>query len=174
MDNPDPYVRILARAYFELPEVKKSYHVSEISATEGNFDDGRVQFYQNCIVCHSAGEGGGEFGPSLANIDRKFDRTELLNAIIDPDASMNFGYEPWLITTKDGEATFGRLLTNGEIVVIKDPYGDRHIFNDENIEQKLRLRTSIMPDPADLNLSDQDLADITRYLMDMNREEMQQ
>lgn len=166
-DNPDRYIRVLAGAYFDRGNEKKTYDINRVASLEGSFDKGKIQFYQNCIICHNNGEGGGEFGPSLANTGHKFDKKGLLDAIVNPEAAVSFGFQPWLITTKEGKVAYGILLTNGDVVVLRDIHGNQHIFNSEDIETKLQLSTSIMPDPNILEIREQELADLSSYLMNL-------
>lgn len=173
-DNPDRYIQILAEEYFDSSSSQKDYETDQITSLEASASKGRIQFNKHCIICHSNGEGGGQFGPSLADIGGKMGKRELLESIIDPGAAVQFGFEPWLVTTQDGKAAYGMLLTNGDIVVLKDIQGNRHIFESGNIEYKVRLSTSIMPGAAHLELNEQDLADLTRYLVGLqgNRNEV--
>ena len=96
-------------------------------------------------------------------------KTELLEAVIEPGEAVQFGFEPWIITTKDGRAAYGIVLTNGGIVVLKDVLGNRHVFRSENIASKVQLSTSLMPDAASFQMNDQELADLTKYLMSLTR-----
>jgi len=167
-ENPDIYVRTLAKGYFKQPEPIQSYDTEYILSTDANVDRGRNIFFQNCSMCHSNGEVGSQFGPSLATIGSRIGRSELLMAIIHPDASVTFGFEPRIITTKDGRAIYGLLLSDGNITVLSDIFDNYHIFSGEEIESKLQLSNTIMPDASSLSLSEQDLADITRYIIDLN------
>ena len=62
---------------------------------------GKTVFTTRCASCHKAGDEGNAIAPDLTGIANKFDKTALLDAIINPSASIVFGYEPWLVTTKD-------------------------------------------------------------------------
>jgi putative heme-binding domain-containing protein len=61
----------------------------------------KLVFTQRCAICHKAGSEGNLVGPELTTISRKFDRAALLDAVINPDAAIVFGYEPWLINKKE-------------------------------------------------------------------------
>lgn len=168
--NPDRYVRTLAKEYFDRQSDTRNYEIQEISALDASVDEGRIQFLQNCVVCHTNGEGGGQFGPSLSDIGGKMGQRELLEAILQPEKAVQFGFEPWIITTKDGSAAYGILLSNGDIVTLLDVTGNRHVFHRDNIESSVRLSTSLMPDAASFQMSEQDLADLTKYLLSLNSE----
>ena len=75
------------------------------------------------------GNEGNPIGPELTMINKKFDRTALLDAVINPDAAIVFGYEPWLINKKSGESVYGFLIAeNKNNVVLKDIAGKKHVI----------------------------------------------
>jgi hypothetical protein len=54
----------------------------------------------------------------------------LLDAIINPSAGLAFGYEPWLLTTKNGQTYYGFLISDGaEAVMMKDAAGQKYGIN---------------------------------------------
>jgi putative heme-binding domain-containing protein len=124
-----------------------------------------VLFASQCSSCHRLGKTGADIGPDLTLIRKKFDRSTLLDAIINPSAAIAFGYEPWLITGKDGSTTYGFLLADGTTLVVKDPSGQRHVLEAAQVASRKQFNTSLMPTPAALGLNEQDLADVTEYLM---------
>jgi len=77
-----------------------------------------------------------------------------------------FGYEPWLVNTKDGESVFGFLVAdNKQTVVIKDISGRKHVIEQGKISSKKKQEASLMPDPAAMGLSEKNLADIAAFLL---------
>lgn len=164
--NPDQSVRTLAGNYFERAGGKK-YILAEITGIKPDAVQGKQVFTQHCSTCHRAGDQGGEIGPDLTMINRKFDRTSLLDAIINPSAAIVFGYEPWLINTKDAETFYGFLLSDGKTVLLKDATGKRHSIRKENIRSREKMTKSLMPDPGEMGLSSEDLANVAEYLLTM-------
>ena len=161
--NPDPSVRTLAANYFEPPELAVAA-VPDLSHLSGNAERGQQTFTQSCGTCHMVEGEGQMIGPDLTFISRKFDRTELLDAIVNPSAAITFGYEPWLIETQNGAVYSGFLLADGETVVLRDVAGERHTFEADAITSRQVLSVSLMPAPNGLGLNEQDLADIIAYL----------
>jgi putative heme-binding domain-containing protein len=99
-------------------------------------------------------------------IRKKFDRETLLDAIIHPSAGIVFGYEVWTVTLKDGQSFFGFLLADGaQTVTIKDLAGQAHNIPRASISSRQKQEQSLMPSASSLGLSDQDLADLSEYLM---------
>jgi putative membrane-bound dehydrogenase-like protein len=163
--NPDQTVRVLAGDYFTRPGNTKTLSVKQISQMQSSAENGKAVFANNCASCHKHGDKGGEIGPDLSQIHKKFDKTSLLDAIINPSAGMAFGYEPWMIKTKKGSSFYGFLMADGPTVVIRDVAGSQHTFKAGDIESRKQLNTSLMPDPVTMGLTEQNLADIAGYLL---------
>lgn len=164
--NPDPTIRVQAGKFFKRPGGgQDDYVVAEVAALKGDAGRGKQLFVQACGACHRVGDAGKAVGPELTMINQKFAREELLDAIIHPSAAIAFGYTSWLVNTKDGGSVFGFLVAeNDENIVINDIGGQRHVIAVNNISSRQRQDKSLMPAPRDLNLREQDLADIVSYL----------
>jgi putative membrane-bound dehydrogenase-like protein len=161
--NPDQNVRVLASQFF--PRNGKVLKVDFIARMRPDPERGKVLFATNCASCHRHGENGAEIGPDLSTIHQKFDKLALLDAIVNPSASLVFGYEAYTVTTKKGEAYFGFLLSDGATVVLKDAAGKQHAIKASEIKEKVKMPQSLMPEPTVLGLDEQALADLTGYLL---------
>ena len=105
-------------------------------------------------------------GPELTNIGKKYDKLSLIDAIVNPSASIVFGYEPWLINTLEGESLFGFMISeNKQTIVIKDIKGIQHIIPVDKIRSKKKQKKSLMPEPITTGITEQNLADIASYLI---------
>ncbi len=164
--NPALEVRTLAHEYFNSTN-HGNITVKKIMALDGDKAKGKRLFSYKCATCHKNGQGGNDIGPNLSAIGEKFDRPAILDAIINPNASIVFGYEPLMVKTKTGQVFFGFLLSEGETLVLKDPIGQRIVIDPVNIESKTKLKTGIMPNAETLELSNQDMADLSNYLLDL-------
>jgi len=168
-NNPDLAVRIQAGKYFKRPGNRKIYSIEEIVKVKPEVAKGKQVFTQRCSTCHKVGNEGNLVGPELTTISKKFDRTALLDAVINPDAAIVFGYEPWLINKKNGESFYGFLM--GETknnVVLKDIAGKKHLITASEIKTKEKQNKSLMPDPAASGLTEADLANVVEYLLKGN------
>lgn len=162
--NPDAGVRIQASNVFR--STGASYSINTITGLKYNAVEGRRIFEGNCATCHKVQNNGSDIGPDLTFVQKKFDRSGLLDAIINPSAAIVFGYEPWLITTKDGESLFGFIIADGEqTVVVKDINGKQHVIGTKNVSARKKQENSLMPEPASLGLTEQNLADVAEYIM---------
>ena len=82
------------------------------------------------------------------------------------DAGIAFGAEPYLVTFKNGAILYGLLLSDGPVVTVADIYGGRYMVEASQVLSRKQLSTSLMPSPRHLQLSPQDVAHITAYLLD--------
>jgi putative membrane-bound dehydrogenase-like protein len=163
-NNPESKVRILASQFF--PRNGKPVKLDYVVRMKGDSEKGKVTFATNCATCHRHGENGNDIGPDLTNIHKKFDKLGLLDAIINPSASMVFGFESYSIITKKGKSYFGFLLgDDGKNITIKDAAGQKSVIKIADIKTKEKMPNSLMPDPTAMGLKEQELADLSSYLL---------
>jgi putative heme-binding domain-containing protein len=166
LKNPDPMIRDAAAKHFKLPGTEVKYSVDEILKLKGDAAAGLRTFGLGCSNCHRIKNSGKDIGPELTLIKKKFDRRSLLDAIIHPSAAIVFGYEPWLITTKNGTSYYGFLIADGkETLVIKDISGNKNILKKTDVSLRTRQEKSIMPEPYTFDLTEKDLANLAEYLL---------
>ena len=134
-----------------------------------NVAKGENIFMEKCSSCHKTSAVGSDIGPDLTFIGKKLDPSSLINAIKYPNASIVFGYEPWIIDTKTGESFYGFLVADGKNVVIKDLSGKKHVIPAESITKRKKQESSIMPNAVSLGVTEEDLVHVTRYLLELNR-----
>lgn len=164
--NPDPAVRVQASNYFKRPGSNKTYSIDAIAKMTADITRGKTIFTTHCASCHKVATEGNSIGPELTGIGKKFGKPALLDAIINPSAAIVFGYEPWLVNTTDGESVYGFLLSeNKQTIVVKDISGQKHIIPVNKIKSKQKQAQSLMPDPINNGLTEQNLADIAAFLL---------
>ncbi|QJW92093.1 c-type cytochrome [Spirosoma taeanense] len=140
--------------------------VAQIAALTGNQQKGMSVFKASCTTCHRYGQQGNDIGPDLTMIHQKFDKNSLLDAIVHPSAGLAFGYEPWLVTTKSGQAYYGLLVSdNAQALVIKGVTGQKHTIPADNVNTRRQYKKSLMPEPSSMGLSQQQIADLAAYLL---------
>ena len=166
LKNENPTVRMQASAYFNAKATSVNFSISDITTMSMDVSAGKAVFEKNCATCHRVGKNGKAIGPDLTAIKNKFDRQTLLDAIVHPDAGIVFGYEAWTINLNDGQSFFGFLVADSpQAVTIRDLAGKDHVIQTPAIRSRLKQEKSLMPAPATLGLSQQDLADLSGYLM---------
>jgi putative membrane-bound dehydrogenase-like protein len=118
-----------------------------------------------CAACHAIGYLGGTIGPDLTRIGRIRTERDLLEAIVFPSSSFVRGYEPVVVTTKEGRTFSGVIRRDGaeEMVLATGPHEEVRIAR-EDIEQVQPGRVSIMPAGLDGVLTLGELADLVAFL----------
>ncbi|MEX2592874.1 MAG: PVC-type heme-binding CxxCH protein [Anditalea sp.] len=164
-NNPDQSVRVLAGDYFTKPGGTATLSISKISEIPGNAEKGKAVFQAKCATCHLIGNEGRDIGPDLTVIGEKFGEQGLLDAIVNPSAGMAYGYELWMITKKDGTTASGFLQADGETVVLKGMNEEEYNIKATDIASRKQFSTSIMPDPAALGIGEEELANLSEYLL---------
>ena len=164
--NPDRSVRSAAAGYFARPGGKPRITVADAAGRRGDVARGAARFAGSCATCHRRGPAspGADVGPDLTDIDKKFDRNGLIEAIVNPSATIAFGFGAELFVIRRGEPAIGFLQSEGATVSIRDGYGRVRTIPAADLAARLPLKSSLMPDPLSLALTEQDVADIAAFL----------
>ena len=167
--NPDLGNRLRAEKLFSetIQPVDISISYGAENKVSADFAKGKNIFTEKCSSCHKTTNIGGDIGPDLTYIGKKLDQTSILNAIQYPNASIVFGYEPWIIDTKSGESFYGFLIADGKTIIIKDLSGKKHAIPATSVIKKKKQDSSIMPSATALALNEEDLVHLTRYLLEL-------
>ncbi len=166
-NNPDQAVRVLAGDYFNNPMESLLISIPKVAEIPGDAVKGKTVFRGKCATCHRIGNEGREIGPGLEMIGAKLDKSGLLDAIVNPSAGMAFGYEMWLIYKSDGTVAMGFLQVDGETVILKGMNEEVYYIESSDIAYRKQFSTSIMPGPSALDLGEEDLANLSEYLLTM-------
>ncbi|WPP49434.1 PVC-type heme-binding CxxCH protein [Catalinimonas niigatensis] len=168
LQSEDLYLKAVARHYLPDEKSASTYDSEELLSLAVNAENGKTLFYQNCTTCHKMGKAGQEIGPELTNIHRKYDQVGMLEGVVHPDAAVAFGYEPWLVSTRDGGIVYGLMLSDGPVITLMDMYGRQYILEQNLVEDKKQFNFSPMPSPADFSLSEQQVADLSAFLLQVD------
>jgi putative membrane-bound dehydrogenase-like protein len=120
-----------------------------------------------CVTCHQIGYLGGNVGPDLTRIGGIRTERDLLESIVFPSASFVRGYEPYMVTTRDGKVFTGVLRKDApdEVVLVSGGWGIQEMrIPREEIDEMVPSRVSIMPAGLDQQLTMQELADLVAFL----------
>jgi putative heme-binding domain-containing protein len=139
--------------------------VADVTSHAGDAARGQARFAASCSTCHRVGTAGLDIGPELTDISRKFDRRGLVESIVNPNAAIAFGYSAELFVTRRSEPHIGFLQADGQTVSMRDGYGRVLSFPRDDLAARVPLKSSVMPDPLALALTEQDIADIAAFLM---------
>ena len=142
------------------------------SGLEGgrNFKNGRDSFGQTtCFACHRFGQEGGAIGPDLTSAAGKFSPHDFLEQIIEPNKEISDQYGSMTFKMKDDSIIVGRIanLKGDDYRIITNLFapGEMTIIDSKKVKSVEPSKISMMP-PGLLNtLSDEDILDLTAYVL---------
>ena len=107
---------------------------------------------------------GGDIGPDLT-ADKRDDLTRMLLHIVNPNAEIREGFEPYLIQTQAGRLLQGFLAEqNAEEILLRGVDGRTTLIPRQEIEEMQRSPRSLMPEGLLNAYSEQQLRDLFAYL----------
>jgi putative membrane-bound dehydrogenase-like protein len=164
LSNPDKKVRLVASNLFPRQN-DWAYKADPILRMKGDSIKGKAIFAAKCANCHAyQQQGNADIGGDLSGIGTKTDKTDLLDALLNPSATMPLGYETWTIVDKKGQNFTGLLAGEGKLITLKDAQGQLTSIKVEDIKTRQKNPQSLMPDAQALKLSHQHIADVLAFL----------
>ena len=120
---------------------------------------------QGCIACHTTAPAEPPKGPFLGGIAARYNRAELTESILKPNAKIAQGFEPQRFATADG-LTYEGFVTreSGDEVELRNAAGVVTVLPKKEIEARVKGDTTIMPTGLADPLSVRDLASLLAYL----------
>jgi putative heme-binding domain-containing protein len=120
-----------------------------------------------CLKCHRFGNEGGSVGPDLSAVGSRFNRRDLLEAIIEPSKALSEQYASFIITTRKGDTVMGQIVeeNNDRTTVVTDAIaGTSQDIPRTHIQSKQPAPVSLMP-PGLLNvLKKEEVLDLLAYI----------
>ena len=108
---------------------------------------------------------GGSLGPDLTQVAGKLNAAAIVEALVNPSASITFGFEGTTLTLNDGETIQGFLRGAGDPLLIQNiATGTQEAVPQEMISKRETMGQSLMPAAASLGLQSQDVADLAAFL----------
>ncbi len=147
--------------------------LTELEATlaAGDAQHGREIFFGTkaaCSACHTVRSEGGRVGPDLTTIGAIRAKRDLLESILFPSASFVRGYEPFVISTRDGRIHSGIIgRETAEALYLHTAERSEIRVPRAAIDSIELGRVSIMPQGLEAQLSRQELADLVAYLQSL-------
>ena len=133
-------------------------------------ENGLVVFKNNCSVCHQVNDIGMDFGPKLSEIGSKLSKEAQYIAIVHPDAGISFGYEGYIVKTKDGSTYGGVISSRTETdITMKIPGGTLVELKTADVNSIDQMENSMMPSGLEKAMSTQELVDLVEYLMTLKK-----
>jgi putative heme-binding domain-containing protein len=142
---------------------------ADILALKGDATRGRQLFFKGsgaqCQSCHRVQNEGGDVGPDLSQIGKKYDRAKLLESILEPSKTIEPAYVAHLVATKSGAVYSGLLVRKSDAeVVLKDAQGKIVTVPARELEDVAAQPKSLMPELLVRDLTAQEVADLLEFL----------
>lgn len=101
-----------------------------------------------CANCHSYKDQGGNVGPALDGLSGRLTDDALMQALLNPSASIVSGYEVKVVEQSDGSQVRGRFRNDSELAVqIQSEDGNRWVtYFKDRVESISDSSESLMPD----------------------------
>ena len=141
-----------------------TYTEQDVLAKTGDVAKGAA-LAQSCIMCHQLNGNGPAYGPELKGWASRQSREALVRSIVNPSADIALGYEATTVKLKGSGSIDGRLLSNGDPLVITSTGGLTQLVPKSQVTgRQVKMDRSLMLSSQQLGLSAQDVADIAAYL----------
>lgn len=161
----NPKMRKNAPKYLRKASNESLPDLVELAELEGDVASGKTVFESYCISCHQVKGNGINFGPDLSEIGSKLARSALYTSIIYPSAGINFGYEGFQITLKDGTAYQGFIESETEDeIALRMMGGVSQSIQKTDIASQEEMKNSLMLEDLATLMSQEELVDLVEYL----------
>ena len=158
-----------------VPPEKRTQRLGEriephaILSLEGDVERGRRAFFygaaSSCRNCHRVHDAGGQVGPPLTEIGKKYKPHELLSTILDPSKQIEDKYRAYVAISTTGDVVSGLLIEkNSEWVTIKGSDGKVVRSPVAEIAQLTPQEKSLMPEFLLRDMTAQEAADLLAFL----------
>jgi putative heme-binding domain-containing protein len=137
------------------------------SGSGRDFERGRNAFFATtCAACHRFDGYGGDMGPDLSTVNRRFNNRGLVEKIIDPNILISDQYSSTRVTLRSGETIVGLVAERGENFEIysQDPNAEPRVVSRDDVVSREHVEVSTMP-PGLINpLNEDELRDLIAYI----------
>ena len=142
----------------------------------GNIEDGeRIFNAALCGSCHRMHGEGGISGPDLSQINTRFDRGDMVQALFSPSEEISDQYAFTLLTLKDGRKVAGKIFSeeDGKIILMPNPYTSTLKVEYASLDVAERGMSPVSPMPPGLlnRLNEKEMVDLFAYLLSGGDEE---
>ena len=140
--------------------------VDSLLKSQGDAKRGSELFkQQSCIACHTFANGQQPKGPHLVDIGKRYKRHELIESILKPDEKIAQGFDTYTFVMESGKAFTGFVVSeSAETLILRQNNGLPVELLQDEIEDRAKQRTSMMPKGVVNNLTPTQLADLIAYL----------
>ncbi len=138
--------------------------IATVRGGRGSPYAGRELYNRQCAACHRLHGKGGDIGPDLTSYQREDIATLILN-IVNPNAEIREGYEPYVLITKENATHAGFLVSQDrDRILLRDMAGMNISLEKSQISSLRGMGRSLMPDGLLDGLTESQLGDLFAYL----------
>ena len=102
---------------------------------------------------------------AFTTIGQKLTKPQLYDSILHPSAEILMGYENWIVRTKSGDVLSGRKTEDtDDHVTVLDAEGKYHDVKTADVDRKVKLAVSIMPEGLTQAITQDELVDLVEFL----------
>ncbi len=132
----------------------------------GDVQAGQALFVSaGCASCHIVNGSGGFYGPSLDSIAIQKTSDQIRKDVLEPDASLAYGYESVTVETLDGRRVEGVLKNDDTfLVLVQNADGEVEVFRRSDLRSVEMQSRSRMPGDYGTKLSPEQIGDVLAYL----------
>jgi putative heme-binding domain-containing protein len=134
-----------------------------------DFERGRQMFtVAQCFKCHRFSGQGGISGPDLTGAGGRFSLSDLVKAIVEPDAEISDQYQAMQYVTDDGRVVVGRVanLNQANLMIMTNMLDPQNftVLNRDDIVAARPSPVSMMPGGLLNTLTAEEIADLLAYI----------
>ena len=159
IEKPVTLVEMLVPA---KPESTK-FTVADVMALKGDAARGKLSAAR-CIMCHKIDAAGPDYGPELKGFGSRQAPEVVARGIVDPSFDLSHGFEGTAIRLKDGKWIDGRIIADGDPVVIASTGGVTQKVPKKLIVERKNMDRSLMLSADQLGMTAQDVADVVEWM----------
>ncbi len=142
--------------------------LSAFSHNRPDEDGVRALTAASCLKCHKVGTRGGQIGPDLTNVAKRFNASQILESIIQPSKVVDPKYSYSVYVLIDGTSVSGRPVgvSSKTLKLEVNPFTQETIeVNRNDIDESYPGKTSPMPSGLLDTLNKEEIKDLISYLI---------
>jgi putative heme-binding domain-containing protein len=124
---------------------------------------GRELFAKSCATCHTLFNEGAKIGPDLTGGQRA-NAEYVLSKLLDPSSAVASDYQVTLLVTKNGRTVTGIIKEESERLLTVQTANEVVRVPKNDVEERTKLKQSMMPEGLLNDRSDADVCDLLAYL----------
>jgi putative heme-binding domain-containing protein len=132
-------------------------------------DAGREVYAKACAACHRFGSIGTDIGPDLTTLSSRFQKKDIVEAILWPSKTISDQYDVTMIETTDGKTLAGFIVREeGDKLVMRtaDTVGRSFEVPKAQVKSRQKSPVSMMPDGLVDEFSQSQIAGLIKFLQE--------